>query len=109
MATSKRFLTTLFLSSMLSIAAVFHYSTTHRHSILSHNSPHSFSQIPLSSPHRLVVPESPDDEVEWSNFAYVQYVTHKKYLCNSVLIFEALHRLRSRPDRVLLYPSSWDT
>ncbi|OJJ00528.1 hypothetical protein ASPVEDRAFT_51698 [Aspergillus versicolor CBS 583.65] len=44
---------------------------------------------------------------DWSRFAYVQYATDEVYLCNSVLIFEALHRLGARPDRVLIYPSSF--
>lgn len=42
--------------------------------------------------------------VDWSRFAYTQYVTDRDYLCNSIMIFETLHRLDSRPDRVLLYP-----
>ena len=43
--------------------------------------------------------------VDWSSFAYVQYVTNSDYLCNSVMIMESLHRLGSRPDRIMLYPS----
>lgn len=49
--------------------------------------------------------ESPDDGVEWSRFAYAQYVTNDEYLCNSVMFFEALDRLNSRADRVMMYPS----
>lgn len=44
--------------------------------------------------------------VDWSEFAYTQYVTNGAYLCNSVMFFEALHRLSSRADRVLMYPST---
>jgi hypothetical protein len=44
-------------------------------------------------------------EIDWSRFAYAQYVTNTDYLCNSVMLFESLHRLESKPDRVLLYPS----
>ncbi|KAG5999445.1 hypothetical protein E4U43_002072 [Claviceps pusilla] len=44
--------------------------------------------------------------VDWSKFAYVQYVTDSDYLCNSVMIFEALHRFGSRPDRLIMYPST---
>lgn len=44
---------------------------------------------------------------DWSRFAYVQYATDEVDLCNSVLIFEALHRLEAMPDRVLIYPSSF--
>ncbi|KPM35530.1 Glucose N-acetyltransferase 1 [Neonectria ditissima] len=45
-------------------------------------------------------------DVDWSRFAYTQYVTNSAYLCNSVMFFEALHRLSSRADRVMMYPSS---
>lgn len=44
-------------------------------------------------------------EVNWSRFAYTQYVTDSAYLCNSVMFFEALHRLSSRADRIMMYPS----
>lgn len=47
------------------------------------------------------------NEIEWSRFAYIQYATDKYYLCNSVLMFEALDRLGSRADRVLLYPAEF--
>ncbi|KAI9684121.1 MAG: N-acetylglucosaminyltransferase [Trizodia sp. TS-e1964] len=47
--------------------------------------------------------------VDWSQFAYAQYVTNTAYLCNSVMLFEALHRLGSRADRLMLYPSYFDT
>ncbi|KAJ6003617.1 hypothetical protein N7522_006417 [Penicillium canescens] len=42
--------------------------------------------------------------VDWSRFAYTQYVTNTAYLCNSVMLFETLHRLNSKPDRVMMYP-----
>ncbi|KAF9767781.1 N-acetylglucosaminyltransferase [Fusarium sp. DS 682] len=45
-----------------------------------------------------------DDEEDWSRFAYIQYVTNEDYLCNSIMIFEALYRLGSRADRLLMYP-----
>ncbi|KAL8748323.1 MAG: hypothetical protein Q9184_007393, partial [Pyrenodesmia sp. 2 TL-2023] len=47
--------------------------------------------------------------VNWSRYAYFQYATSTAYLCNSVMIFEALERLGSKADRVLLYPEKWDT
>ena len=43
--------------------------------------------------------------VEWSRFAYTQYVTDSHYLCNSVMLFERLEHLGSRADRVMMYPS----
>lgn len=48
-------------------------------------------------------------QVDWSRFAYTQYATDKSYLCNSLMIFEALHRLGSKPDRVLMYASEFYT
>lgn len=45
----------------------------------------------------------------WSDYAYTQYATDEHYLCNSVMLFESLHRLGSKADRVLFYPRSWDT
>ena len=42
--------------------------------------------------------------VDWSQFAYTQYVTNEAYLCNSVMIFETLWRLKSKADRVMMYP-----
>lgn len=45
------------------------------------------------------------DNVDWSRFAYTQYVTDSDYLCNSIMLFELLHKLGSRADRVIMYPS----
>ena len=47
--------------------------------------------------------------VDWTRFAYSQYATNSAYLCNAVMIFEALSRLGSKVDRVLIYPQAWDT
>lgn len=46
-------------------------------------------------------------QVEWSRFAYTQYATDRSYLCNSLMIFETLYRLRSKADRLLMYPSDF--
>lgn len=48
---------------------------------------------------------SSTDDTDWSRFAYTQYVTNSEYLCNSVMIFETLHRLGSKADRVMMYPA----
>ena len=45
--------------------------------------------------------------VDWSRFAYVQYVTNLPYLCNSVMLFEALNRLGCMPDRLMMYPDNF--
>ncbi|RDW94098.1 uncharacterized protein DSM5745_01420 [Aspergillus mulundensis] len=47
------------------------------------------------------------DPVDWSRFAYTQYATNTAYLCNSVMLFETLHRLDSKPDRLMMYPDSF--
>ena len=46
--------------------------------------------------------------VDWSRYAYSQYATDSPYLCNAVMVFEALSRLGSKADRILLYPQEWD-
>lgn len=46
-------------------------------------------------------------DVDWSRFAYTQYVTDIDYLCNSVMLFEALHRLGSKADRLMMYPEDF--
>ena len=45
--------------------------------------------------------------IDWSRFAYVQYVTDVQYLCNSLMLFEILDRLGCRADRLMLYPDVW--
>ena len=47
-----------------------------------------------------------DQNIDWSKLAYMTYVTNTDYLCNAVMLFEALQRFDSRPHRVILYPSS---
>jgi alpha-N-acetylglucosamine transferase len=58
--------------------------------------------------HVTPVGEESSDGIDWTRFAYVQYVTDKEYLCNSLMMFESLHRLGSKADRVLLYPQQWE-
>jgi len=48
-----------------------------------------------------------DESIVWSDFAYVQYVTNSNYLCNSLMIFEALRRHGTRADLLMLYPQMW--
>ncbi|GKT71023.1 glucose N-acetyltransferase [Colletotrichum tofieldiae] len=50
-------------------------------------------------------PMTDQKDADWSRFAYIQYATDALYLCNSVMFFERLEQLQSKPDRVLLYPS----
>ncbi|KAK1148421.1 N-acetylglucosaminyltransferase [Aspergillus melleus] len=48
------------------------------------------------------------DRVDWTRYAYSQYATSSAYLCNALMVFEALHRYGSRAQRVLFYPEDWD-
>jgi alpha-N-acetylglucosamine transferase len=45
--------------------------------------------------------------LRWSDFAYVQYVTNPSYLCNSLMILEALRRYGTKADLLMLYPQQW--
>ncbi|KAF2233329.1 glycosyltransferase family 8 protein [Viridothelium virens] len=60
-----------------------------------------------SRPHAPSINEVPD-VTDWSKFAYSQYATDSATLCNAIMVFEALDRLGSKADRVLLYPQQWD-
>ncbi|KAI1817833.1 glucose N-acetyltransferase [Poronia punctata] len=51
-----------------------------------------------------VVPSFDSASVDWSRYAYTQYVTNKEYLCNSVMIFETLHRLKAKAELAMMYP-----
>jgi alpha-N-acetylglucosamine transferase len=46
--------------------------------------------------------------VRWSDFAYVQYVTNPSYLCNSLMILEALRRHGTKAELLMLYPQEWE-
>lgn len=50
----------------------------------------------------------PADPIDWSLYAYSQYVTDDASMCNAFLIFESLDRLGSKAQRVLMYPEEWD-
>ncbi|KAF5860491.1 N-acetylglucosaminyltransferase [Aspergillus alliaceus] len=62
----------------------------------------------LKRPQPSPLPHINYDLVDWSRYAYSQYATSSAYLCNSVMVFEALHRLGSRAQRVLFFPEDWD-
>lgn len=46
---------------------------------------------------------------DWSKYAYIQVVSDPLYLCNSIMMFEQLKNLEAKPNKVLLYPSHWDS
>ena len=61
-------------------------------------------ESPIPRPDSKASLDVPED-LDGSRFAYVQYVTNPEYLCNSLLIFESLARLGSKPARLMLYPT----
>lgn len=48
------------------------------------------------------------EDVDWSQYAYCQYVTNTDYLCNSLMIFDSLQRVGSKASRVMMYPEGWE-
>ncbi|KAE8836444.1 hypothetical protein P3342_000363 [Pyrenophora teres f. teres] len=52
-------------------------------------------------------PDTIGNHIRWSDFAYVQYVTDETYLCNSVMIFEALKRHGTKAELLMMYPHQW--
>ncbi|RAL08922.1 nucleotide-diphospho-sugar transferase [Aspergillus homomorphus CBS 101889] len=48
-------------------------------------------------------------DIDWSKYAYVLSAHNVVYLCNAVMAFESLHQLGSQADKVLLYPSDFDS
>ncbi|KAH8601333.1 nucleotide-diphospho-sugar transferase [Bisporella sp. PMI_857] len=68
-----------------------------------HPVPSCALQAPLVPPSPAEVAERGKD-VDWGKMAYALYVTNTEYLCNALMIFEALHRLGSKASRVMLYP-----
>ena len=85
----------VFRSMFIALSALFGFVTLLR---LSYNAPLDDSNSHLDGLSGKQV------DVDWSRFAYTQYATDRSYLCNSLMIFEALHRLGSKADRVLMYP-----
>jgi alpha-N-acetylglucosamine transferase len=69
-----------------------------------------FTKHNATSAKELVQCPSPaaEDNTVWSDFAYVQYVTNPNYLCNSLMIFEALRRHGTKDDLLMLYPQEWN-
>ena len=48
-----------------------------------------------------------DGSIKWDDYAYCQYVTNEAYLCNSLMIFESLKRLKAKAQSLMLYPAEW--
>lgn len=49
------------------------------------------------------------ENVTWKDFAYLTYATNLDYLCNSVMMVEALNRLDAKAQRVILHSEEWST
>ncbi|KAF1993522.1 glycosyltransferase family 8 protein [Amniculicola lignicola CBS 123094] len=93
----------LILAAFVSIALL---ATVHRRSSSpSSRTPYGYD-VPYSdetSPYSSNIPAN----VQWSDYAYTQYVTNEIYLCNAVMVFDSLERLKSKADRVMMYPQEW--
>jgi hypothetical protein len=48
------------------------------------------------------------DDIDWTGYAYAQYVTNDAYLCNSLMIFQMLRELGARVELLLMYPESYE-
>lgn len=66
----------------------------------------ALSTSPKSNNPGFVPPKYGSQDVDYSRFAYTQYVTNSIYLCNSVMIFAKLASLHSKADRLMMYPST---
>ena len=47
-------------------------------------------------------------DIDWKKAAYVQLVTGHITVCNAVMVFAELAAQKSRAQKVLLYPKTWD-
>jgi hypothetical protein len=65
----------------------------------------NFDRLCIPSSSKSPLPSNIDN-ISWTRYAYIQYVTNTEYLCNSVMLFEILHRLGSKADRLMTYPAS---
>lgn len=46
--------------------------------------------------------KNPKNQIDWSKYAYVTYATHANYICNSLIIFDALKSYGTKAKLVLL-------
>ena len=87
----------LIILLVLTILFLYHYHY-HSHSTGLSSTPSTAALFPYLS-HK---------SIDWSSYAYSSYATSTAYLCNSLLLFEALQRHGSKADRILFYPDDWD-
>lgn len=54
-----------------------------------------------------VGPKAETTSVNWDRLAHVQLVSNHHSVCNAVMLFGELHRLKSPAKRVFLFPKAW--
>lgn len=102
MVSSKRF---RLVAVVFIVGILFYLGFYHANDIRNLRQMTPSTTVPIEhEPSKEVLPALRDD-VDWSRFAYGQYVTNSAYLCNSVMFFAKLHQLNSKADRVMMYPS----
>lgn len=107
MFTSKRL---RFSVIALLVVLLITFAVLHSHSLPSlpvGEFPDSLTGLTPGSGSHLSEVECANSGIDWSQFAYTQYVTNAAYLCNSVMLFEILHRLGSKADRLMMYPEGF--
>ena len=87
----------LIILLILTTLLLYHYHY-HSHTTLLSTTPSTAALFPYLS----------HQSIDWSSYAYSSYATSTAYLCNSLLLFEALQRYGSKADRILFYPDDWD-
>lgn len=53
------------------------------------------------------VEQDPSKSVDWNRLAHIQLVRTHHEVCNALMVFGELHRLKSPARRVLLFPQAW--
>ncbi|KAL8643760.1 MAG: hypothetical protein Q9210_007567, partial [Variospora velana] len=92
------------LSLLLAILLIYLYLTNR-----SSSSPSTLLLLPHNNNNNHHRPSLLHKNIPWKRYAYIQHATSTAQLCNSVMVFEALSRLGSKAERVLVYPAAWDT
>lgn len=52
-------------------------------------------------------PQEEAESADWTRLAHVQLVKEHKAVCNAIMLFGELHRLKSPARRILLFPKAW--
>lgn len=52
-------------------------------------------------------PQEKAQSTNWNSLAHVQLVKEHKAVCNAIMLFGELHRLKSPARRILLFPTAW--